>query len=168
MNPQIRPVADIYAFNTLSLKLAMADLSEAQANHRWRQGKGSSIAYLVGHLLSTRYGLLKRLGKTEENPFAASFGDKAEPQDGHAYPPVAELLEAWMDVAAQLDAALQDLSDADLETPAEGLPITDRTTRGALMFMAWHESYHTGQIGLMRTELGLPSIQARFYEAAKH
>ena len=40
----------------------------------------------------------------------------------------------------------------------------DQTARGALMFLAWHESYHVGQMGLMRTEMGYPSVQARLYE----
>jgi uncharacterized damage-inducible protein DinB len=167
MNPQIRSVADMYAFNTLTLRVGLGDVSDDLANRRWRSGDGSSIGFLVGHLLSSRYGLLKRFGETAENPYAELFGASAQPRDEAEYPPVAELAAAWDEVASRLERTIGNLSDEDIEAPAEGFPVADQTVRGALMFMAWHESYHVGQIGLMRTEMGLPSVQARLYESMR-
>jgi len=165
MNTQIRSLADIFAFNALSLKVGLSDVSNEQAGRRWRDGDGSSIAFLVGHLLSSRYGMLKRLGKVDDNPYAPLFSASTGPRDISEYPPLAELAKAWDEAAPRLESAIRSVSDEDLEVPAEGFPAADKTTRGLLMFLAWHESYHVGQIGLMRTEMGLPSVQSRIHEA---
>lgn len=164
MNPQIKSVADIYAFDTLSIRLSLGDLSDDDAGRRWRDGEGSSIHFLLGHLLSSRVGLLKRFGETEENPYAELFGGNAGARDAAAYPTLAELASGWDNVAGRLESTLESLTEDQITAAAEGFPIPDQTARGALMFLAWHESYHVGQIGLMRTEMGYPSIQARLYE----
>lgn len=165
MNPQIKSVADIYTFNTLSVRVSLSDLSAEDAGRRWRNGDGSSILFLLGHLLSSRVGLLKRFGETEENPYAELFGGNAEPRHADEYPPLDELARGWDDVASRLESTLKELSEEQIMASAEGMPIPDQTARGALMFLAWHESYHFGQLGLMRTEMGYPSMQARLYEA---
>jgi len=167
MNHHIKSVADIYAFNTLSVGVSVGDLSHDDAGRRWREGEGSSILFLLGHLLSSRVGLLKRFGETEENPYAELFGGNAEPRDAADYPPLEELASGWDDVAARLESTLAGLSEDQVLASAEGFPIPDQTARGALMFLAWHESYHVGQLGLMRTEMGYPSVQARLYEAMR-
>lgn len=167
MNPQIKSVADIYAFNTVLVRVSLSDLQPDDAGRRWRQGEGSSIHFLLGHLLSTRVGLLKRFGETEENPYAEHFGGNVKPRDAAEYPPLNELASGWDAVAARLEATLGDLTEEQILTGAEGFPIPDATARGALMFLAWHESYHAGQIGLLRTEMGYPSVQARLYETMR-
>ncbi|MEM8932763.1 MAG: DinB family protein [Acidobacteriota bacterium] len=160
MLAQIRSIADIYRFNTMTLRAVSRDLSDEQTGRRWRQGEGSSIAFLLGHLLASRYSVLQRLGAADENPHAELFGNFASARDLADYPPFAELVAEWDTVAERLEVALAQLDDATLEAPASGYPVADQTTRGALMFMAWHESYHIGQIGLMRTEMSLPSVRA--------
>ena len=167
MNHHIKSVADIYAFNTLSVRVCLGDLSHDDAGRRWRDGDGSSILFLLGHLLSSRVGLLKRFGETEDNPYAELFGGNADPRDGADYPPLEELARGWDEVATRLESTLAGLSEDQVMASAEGFPIPDQTARGALMFLAWHESYHAGQIGLMRTEMGYPSMQARLYETMK-
>lgn len=165
MHPEIKSVADIYAFNSLALGPVLSDLSDEEAGKQVRQGEGSSITFLVGHLLSSRTGLLKRFQETTENPFAELFGGNSTAQEASAYPSIGELATAWGEVAGRLQSTLESLTEEQILAPAEGFPIADQTARGALMFMAWHESYHVGQIGMMRTELGKPSLQARLYEA---
>ena len=78
---------------------------------------------------------------------------------------MSELASSWDDVAGRLQATLESLTEEQLLEAAEGFPIPDQTARGASMFMAWHESYHLGQIGMLRIEMGKPSLQARLYEA---
>ena len=165
MNPQLKSVADIYAFNTMALRPALSDLSNEEAGRRCRNGQGNSITFLVGHLLASRLGLLKRLNATTENPFSDLFGGNAAAQDAAAYPSISVLASSWDDVASRLQAALESLTEAQLLEAAEGFPVSDRTARGAAMFMAWHESYHLGQIGMLRTEMGKPSVQARRHAA---
>ena len=165
MHPQIKSVADMYAFASMALGPVVSDLSDEEAGRRSRNGEGNSITFLVGHLLSSRLGLLKRFGETTENPFAELFGGDASAQDASAYPPIRELAASWREVAVRFQATLESLTEEQLSEPAEGYPVPDQTARGGLMFMAWHEAYHVGQIGMLRTELGKPSLQARLREA---
>ena len=165
MHQQIQSVADIYDFNTRIVRASLGDLSNEDVGRRWRQGEGSSMLFLLGHLLSSRVGLLKRFGETRDNPYAELFGGNAEARDAVDYPTIGELARGWDEVAERLEATIAGLSEDQLLAPAEGLPISDHTARGALMFLAWHESYHVGQIGLIRTETGYPSMQARLYES---
>ena len=167
MNPQIKSVADIYAFNSTTLVPVISDLSEEDAGRQFRGGEGSSITFLVGHLLSSRIGLLKRFGETEENPYSDLFGGSASAQAASTYPSIRELASSWDEIAQRLETLLASLTDEQLTEPVEGYPVSDQTARGVLMFMAWHEAYHVGQIGMMRTEMGKSSFQARLYEARK-
>lgn len=165
MNPQIRSIADIYRFDTFMVGLVLEDLSDEHAGRRWRNGDGSSITFLVGHMLSSRVGLLKRFGETEDNPFAETFGALVDSKDASEYPPIADLKTRWHEVGERLAKTLDGLTDEDLNKPAEGFPIDDDTDRGALAFLAWHESYHVGQIGLMLTEMGLPSVRTTLFKS---
>jgi len=167
MNDLIRPVADTYAFNARMVALGTSDLTPEDAVERGNGGRGSSIAYLVGHTASSRHGLLKMLGLSQENPFAELFGAGVECGDGNAYPPIAELAARWAALAGKLDAALADLSSERLlAAPAVSYPTPDQTVRGGLAFICWHECYHLGQIGMLRTGLGYPSLRARLAAAA--
>ena len=168
MSDLIVPAASQFLFNSGMLSLALSDLRQEDAVRRWKGGAGSSIAYLTGHLTSSRYGLMKTLGRVAENPFKDLYGAGVGSKDGSAYPPIGELRDAWDQAAGKLHAALQAVSDVDAVSPGDGsFPIPDNTLRGNLTFMAWHESYHIGQIGMMRTEMGYLSMRQTLYAARK-
>jgi uncharacterized damage-inducible protein DinB len=166
MSDPIDPLIETFAFNSRVVSLAAGDLSNQDATRRWKKGTGSSISYLVGHLCSSRYGLLKLLGVAHANPFAARFGAGVGSSDGGDYPTIAELTSRWRDLAGRLHGALTSLTPSQLDAEAPtAYPISDRTVRGALAFICWHESYHVGQVGILRTEMGYPSIQERLSES---
>lgn len=167
MSDMIKPVVDQFKFNSMILSLATGDLKNDAAGHRLRNGEGSSISYLMGHLLSSRYGMLKMLGAGDENPFAEQFGRDASPRDVSEYPNITELKSAWDELSPRFHTALQDATDDQLLAPApDGFPpIEDQTMRGAVGFLCWHESYHVGQIGILRTEQGYPSTEHQVHAA---
>ena len=159
MSDLIKPVIDQFKFNSMVLSLATSDLKNEDAGHRLRSGEGSSVTFLMGHLLSSRYGILKMLGAGDENPYAEQFGRNAEPQDVGDYPDISEFNEAWSALADSFHGALENATDEELlVAPPEGFPTEDQTLRGAIAFLSWHEAYHMGQIGVLRTELGYSSI----------
>jgi uncharacterized damage-inducible protein DinB len=163
MNDHTKSVTDIFEFNSTMVRVGLEDLTNEHATHQVRAGEGSSISYLVGHMLASRIGALKMLGVETENPYSELFGGAVPARDGSDYPDVSELVGQWNQVSESFAAALADLGADDVLAPCEGFPIPDQTVRGALMFWAWHESYHLGQLGIMRTELGYPSLQSRLY-----
>ena len=166
MSELILPATTLFRFNTGLLSLGLADLDSEDAVRRWKSGDGSSIAYVTGHITSSRYGLLKLLGAATENPHKDLFGADVGSKDGSAYPPIAELKRRWEEVGETLHAALDALTDEQALAPDDGgFPTPDQTLRGRLAFTAWHESYHIGQIGILRTEMGYSSLRQRLYAA---
>ena len=69
---------------------------------------------------------------------------------------------AWTDVSAKLSAHLATLDAAQLEKPADTeFPIEGgNTAQGCLTFLVQHDTYHLGQIALLRRFVGL---EARSY-----
>jgi len=166
MSDLIKPVVDQFKFSSIVLSLATSDMKNEDAGHRLRGGKGSSVTFLMGHLLSSRYGLLNMLGAGDENPYAEQFGRNAEPRDVSDYPDISEFNQAWSALADSFHAALESATDEQLLAAApEGFPIEDQTMRGAITFLCWHESYHVGQIGGLRTELGYASTEQQVHAA---
>ena len=162
MNNNIKSLGDIFDFNSLTISLALGDLSNDDAMRCARDGAGSSIAFLAGHLLSSRYGILKMLGAADENPYAEQYGQNAEPNDDHN---LEKMKADWGTTSALLTAALENATEDQILADAPGgFPVPDKTIRGGLMFLAWHETYHVGQVGLMRTEYGYPSVQEQIHE----
>jgi len=168
MNALIRPVADTFAFNTSMVSLGLSDLPNIDAIRRNREGQGNSISFLVGHVSSSRYGVLKMLGAAHANPFADQFGAGVACEAGSEYPSVGELSERWSQLAGNLATALEDLGEDGLLAEATtSYPTPDKTVRGALAFICWHECYHLGQIGMLRTEMGYPPLRSLLITANK-
>ena len=75
-------------------------------------------------------------------------------------PPLAELRQLWLDASAQLDATLEGASSGQLGAPFDGrFPVGSPTALGAVTFLAQHESYHVGQMALLRKGLGYPAMR---------
>lgn len=161
MSHHTKSLGDIFAFNATLVHLGLEDMTDEHARWRMRDGEGSSILFLVGHMLSSRVVVLNTLGHETDNPYKERFGSTFRPLADDDEISVAELARQWDEIAEKLAAALGQISEDQALAPVEGYPIPDQTVRGALMFRAWHESYHTGQLGLMRTELGYQALRER-------
>ncbi len=157
----IYTLAGTYARCTRLVDLALSDLTDEQAARRSRGGSGPSITFLAGHLLACRASLLQWFGARDDNPWREAFGSGASVQDGVAYPPIAELRASWKSVGVTFDAALEQLdSETLLADSPHQLPGDDQTNRGLLQDLGHHECYHLGQIGMLRADLSLCSIDS--------
>ena len=130
---------------------------------RMPEGLPTNIAWQVGHLAVSQYGLLmfRVRGRRPEDldlipgTFRKAYSRQTTPNpeaDGQMSP--AELLQRLEDV---YNAALSELSEVDpavlleeVDMPWAGWPIK----LGAIMFCPMHEQIHAGQIGLLRRALG--------------
>lgn len=71
------------------------------------------------------------------------------------YPVVEEVRGAWDDVSGKLLASLADASADALARPAPtGPPSFDGKISGLVAFLAFHETYHVGQVSYLRKWLG--------------
>jgi uncharacterized damage-inducible protein DinB len=62
---------------------------------------------------------------------------------------------AWNEISEQLKAALSEPPEEVLTRPApEGPPSFDKKLSGSVAFLAFHDTYHTGQMSFLRKWLG--------------
>ncbi len=161
----IEPIAETMQFNTTMVGIVMEDTrpedgltSVAQSN---------PLNYLVGHLLSTRYDAAKIVGLSVSDPWQALYGGNTPYDRARQYPAISELAPRWRELNEKFFARLDELSAEDVMAEVTSYPFPDKTVRGALSFISWHESYHVGQMGTLRRALGYRSNQQAFYDFVK-
>jgi uncharacterized damage-inducible protein DinB len=98
---------------------------------------------------------LKMLGSPWERPWLSLFARGAKLPAPSEFPSSEEILLGWQQVSANLTAALESASDEVLSAPApEKSPSFDGKVSGMVVFLAFHEAYHVGQVSYLRRWLG--------------
>jgi hypothetical protein len=113
------------------------------------------MKWLAGHVVSTRFMLCNVLGSPAQEPFAELFEKGKGIDDTATYPAMGELTKDWDAISAQLIKAFEAMAEDVFEgaAPIE-VPVQDQTMRGMITFFMHHESYHLGQLGLLRKAHG--------------
>lgn len=114
------------------------------------------LLWVVGHITFYRGVTLKLAGQTPV-PFAWEklFARGSQLVSPEEYPKVSEIQQAWAEVSAKLTESLPSASADVLGKPAaERSPSLDGTVGGTVGFLCLHETYHVGQMGLLRKLLG--------------
>ena len=84
---------------------------------------------------------------------ARQRGAKIEAAD--QYPSLDEVLETWKDVSAVLAKAMEEATPEAMAMAApEKSPSFDGKIGGMVSFLAYHETYHVGQLAYLRKWLG--------------
>jgi hypothetical protein len=113
------------------------------------------LMWVAGHLVVSRGSVLKTLGAEWSTPWGALFarGAKLAPQD--QYPGVEDIRKAWIDLSDQLSATLAG-APADVLAMAapNGKSSFNGKVGGLVAFLAFHETYHVGQLSYLRKWLG--------------
>ncbi len=112
---------------------------------------GTHTNWVVGHLLHSRYWLLKTLQANtpeEASAMAAAYqrGTKASNAAVFSLTYLTQAFEQNQILLEQL------LPEIDLTTPQEG---RHATLGEFITFVLWHETYHLGQLGIFRRLSGL-------------
>jgi uncharacterized damage-inducible protein DinB len=134
---------------------------EGLADEEWLRRPGGSanhLMWIVGHLSWARSALLKRLGHDWSHPSLALSARGAKPEPS-AWPTPQEALAVWSDSCARVAAALESVTEEALAVPStQGPPSHDGKVSGVVNFLAYHETYHLGQISYIRSWLGHPGV----------
>jgi uncharacterized damage-inducible protein DinB len=74
-------------------------------------------------------------------------------------PPLADLVAGWERVSAHLASQMSGVTSSRLDADS-GLrfPVQDRSVLGAMAFLLQHDSYHLGQMALLRRQLGFAAM----------
>ena len=117
-------------------------------------GGGNCANWVLGHMVANRNVVMELLGEPavwDENQSALyRRGSKAIVCDSDALP-FDEILQDYYRAQAALMACLERKTEEDL-----GVPAGDSTVGEQLAFLQFHETYHAGQLGLLRRALGRP------------
>jgi uncharacterized damage-inducible protein DinB len=158
MDPRIAVLADTLRLNTKLFRNCLAGMTDEQANVR-PTAASNSAAFIAAHLTEARYYLLKLLGAEEPNPIGRYLAGARSLDDLEACPPLAETLAAWTAVAHALRDRLERLTPEDLDAAiTTRFPTATPTILGVLAFLVQHDSYHIGQLALLRRQIGLPPM----------
>jgi hypothetical protein len=127
----------------------------------------SHIAWQVGHLAFSQYRMaLERIRGTRaedadllSEDFLRHFGRDSVPDaDVSQYPAATEIRAVFDRVHQQTLRELQGLDEGELDKPILKPHPLVKTKLWALLWCAQHEGVHTGQIGLLRRQLGHPPL----------
>ena len=129
--------------------------SDSEANARNNEHV-NHIKWISGHLLNTRLNSMsKAVGLQPDDTYGAQFGRGASLDPHSTYPPLEEIRSKWNATSAVIGDKLNNLPEEVLAIKVEGkFPVADDTVRGLLAFLLSHESYHIGQMGILRKQMG--------------
>lgn len=158
MEPVVLPFAQLLGVNDRLLGKALAAVKGEDLTRR--PGPGSSpLLWVIGHVVASRNQLARIVGAGLELSWASLFARLSRFDETAANPSLAELQRVLGELSVQLQARLPALGEAELAAPSPtGLPTPDKTVRGAIAFLVYHESYHVGQLGYLVKWLGYPGI----------
>jgi uncharacterized damage-inducible protein DinB len=100
---------------------------------------------------------LKLLGADVEDTFEPLFERTVTATDGTNYPSITEMRASWNTLSNRVTEELERATEERLLEPFEMLEqiLGEQNALGVLSYIMWHEVYHIGQIGTIRTLLGL-------------
>jgi len=157
----IGPFTRLLALNTDLLLNATDGLGNDEATRRVLPHV-NSVAFLVAHLTDMRHYLAAVAGHAGENPLTPLLQSAKSADDIAAWPPIETLRGWWVAAGDHLATVLPGLGDEQLAARmARPLPGGDPTLLGGIAFAVQHESYHLGQIALLRRALGHPAMSYR-------
>jgi uncharacterized damage-inducible protein DinB len=158
MDAAVAAVAQYFTLNDTLFERAITGLSDEELR-RFPVGDANPMIWIAGHVAASRAMLAGMLDGEAAVAYPELFGQKSQPSAEAAYPPVAQIHQALKDAGARLRKRFENMTDADLLAPApRRFPNGDPTLRGAIVFLAYHESYHIGQMAYVRKCLGYPGI----------
>ena len=125
----------------------------------WVKRPGDSAnhaAFLALHLIDARCFMLRILGIQTIHGFEDVGKEATCLEDIPEYPASEEMAKSWKRVSADLLSSVDGVGPELLnEAAPHEFPVNDSSKLGALAFLAQHEAYHIGQLGIVRRILGL-------------
>jgi uncharacterized damage-inducible protein DinB len=158
MVPRLESVWAILTLNTRLLRNCLAGVDDTLANRRLTPDS-NSLAFLAAHLSDSRHFLCSKLGRPLENPLQGVLEKGRTLDEVGPLPPLNVILSAWDGISSHMLQVLRELDEAALNREGVKFPGTDGTALGMVSFLAQHDSYHIGQMSLLRRQLGLEGMR---------
>jgi hypothetical protein len=122
--------------------------------------RGNCLNWVLGHILANRNRVVNLLGATPfwSEPEVSRYARGSEPivSGGQALP-LDRLLHNLDQSQELVEAALAQITPQDMATPVEG-DQKSRTLGELLVGLHWHETYHVGQLEILRQLAGKDDV----------
>jgi uncharacterized damage-inducible protein DinB len=161
MDPRIAPLTSILRLNTKLFRNCLDGITDEQAVSR-PSSTTNSAAFVAAHVADARFYLLTLLGAQQPNPLAVYLEGARSIDDLKECPSLDVIQRAWTDASHALRDRLDVMTTAELDSPVTTrFPLVDQTALGALTFLVQHDTYHIGQLALLRRHVGvgLPAMR---------
>ncbi|MBX0328051.1 DinB family protein [Oscillochloris sp. ZM17-4] len=152
-----KQMADAYGRNVAIVKMQTKDMSHAESLIQL-PFRANCMNWIVGHIITNRNVIMELLGEGAalDKGLADRYARDSDPlgSDDDGALPLVLMLGALERSQEKLSAALGAMSDEDMDREVVGPG--GRTTRlgSALLFLYFHDTYHTGQTEIMRQASG--------------
>ena len=160
----IQPVVKQFELQTRLFNNVLEGIEDIKGSKRLSE-EVNHLQWIAGHLTNSRYGLAQGLGIGVSFPYKEQYTDPTAPPPHNRaisasvkYPSLTEIKKSWNDLAEAFTEKISGLSEEQL---ASGIPFpvpTGKTFQDLLSFIASHESYHIGQMSIIRKSLGLSAM----------
>jgi uncharacterized damage-inducible protein DinB len=158
MDSRIAPLAGILRLNTKLFGNCLDGLTEEQCCVR-PSDTTNSARFVAAHLAESRFYILKSLGAGRPFPLERYLGEWRGIDEITEWPSLEDIKSAWAEGSTALDARLGAIASAELDAPSGSqMPLEDSSVLGLLGFMVQHDSYHLGQLSMLRKHAGLPAM----------
>ena len=103
--------------------------------------------------------MANRLGHPIANPLSRYLAQASSIDDIVEWPTLTEQREWWRTVSRHLGQVVAARTAEELRRPdVHRFPMGDSSELGMIAFLAQHDSYHIGQMGFLRRQLGKPAM----------
>jgi uncharacterized damage-inducible protein DinB len=158
MDARIAPLAGILRINTRLFGNCLDDLTEEQGRIRPSEATNHAT-FVAAHLVESRYYTLKILGAGIPCPLERYLGVRRGIDEITEWPSHGEIRAAWAEVSAALETRMANIPAEALDAPTgTRMPVEDTSMLGVFSFLVQHDSYHLGQLSLLRKHAGLPAM----------
>jgi uncharacterized damage-inducible protein DinB len=119
--------------------------------------RGNCMNWVLGHILNSRESALRSLDDAGllDEAYQARYSSGSEPVDEESQDilPLESLLAKLKESEARIVASL---SGMDADSLARAVPVGEDSQRLGehIAFLHWHETYHTGQLEILRQLAG--------------
>ena len=158
MDAIISAISSLFHTNDVLFHRALDGIDREHLLQRPHDGSNPLI-WIAGHAMTSRGSLTKMIGEDVENPWSELFKRGATIDSNISYPEIQEIVFLWEGITEKLMARLKLLTDEELsKSSAFPVPAGDKTQRGAIVFLNYHETYHVGQMAYLRKWLGYSQL----------
>ena len=159
MDQRVEPITELLRLNTLLFRNCLVGMTE-EASRRRPTPTTNHAAWVAAHVTDSRYFLLTILGAEQPNPIAPYIASANSLDEVQQWPTLDETHAAWTHAGHALRDRLDTMTGAELNVAFTPAFLGEGVSRlSGLSFLAQHESYHIGQMSLLRTYVGLPAMK---------